>query len=186
MAGMCSSRLVLPPKAACTTMALCSAASREDVAAGRAAAFQRRPAPAPSARPCPARSAGRKGRGRSAGSAQAQRFGDDLAGGGRAEKLAAAAGRGAGPAAQLGRLFQRDLAVGKARADGLHLAGVFALGRRQRHAAGHEDARAGRAGRPGPSSWRAAPCRRWPRPSRRARVGSERISRRSTMAASLR
>ena len=40
------------------------------------------------------------------GTAQAQRLGDDLAGGRRAQELAAAAGRGAGAAAQLGGLLQ--------------------------------------------------------------------------------
>ena len=49
-------------------------------------------------------------------------------------------GDGAGPAAQLGGLLQGDLAVGEAGADGLDLAGVLAVGGRQRHAAGHEDA----------------------------------------------
>ena len=61
------------------------------------------------------------------GSAMPSASRDHLRGGGGAEELAAAAGRGAGAAAHLGRLFQRDLAVREAGADGLHLAGVLAV-----------------------------------------------------------
>ncbi len=50
-------------------------------------------------------------------------------------------GRGAGPAAQLGGLFQGEQAVGEARADGLDLAGIFALLGQQGHAARHDHAR---------------------------------------------
>ena len=69
----------------------------------------------------------------------------------------------AGAAAQLGGLFQGQLAVRKAGADRLDLAGVFALARRQRDAAGHEHARQIASTRPAPSSSPAGPCRRWPR-----------------------
>ena len=64
--------------------------------------------------------------------------------------------------------FERDLAVREARADRLDRAGVLALARRQRHAAGHEHARQIAARRPAPSSSPAAPCRRSRRRARRA------------------
>ena len=66
---------------------------------------------------------------------EAERFGHDLRGGRRAEKLAAAARRRARAAAELGGLLERELAVRVARADRLHRAGVDAVGRRQRDAA---------------------------------------------------
>ena len=65
-------------------------------------------------------------------------------GGGGAEELAAAAGAGAGPAAELGGLLERELAVGEAGADGLDLAGVLALARA---AASRRRGRGRRAGR---------------------------------------
>ena len=61
---------------------------------------------APSGGPCRARSAGRTGQ-RRVGQGQAQRLADHLDGGGRAQELAAAAGRAAGAAAELGGLVQR-------------------------------------------------------------------------------
>ncbi len=87
----------------------------------------------------PDRLAGRRQRG--VRQRQAERLADDLGRGRRAEKLAAAAGRGAGPAAHLRRLLQRDLAVREAGADGLDLARVFAVRRWQGDAAGDEHAR---------------------------------------------
>ena len=69
---------------------------------------------------------------------EAQRFCHNLGGRGRAEELAAAAGRGAGATAQFGRLFHGDFAVGEAGADGLHFAGVFAAAGGKGHAAGHD------------------------------------------------
>ena len=66
------------------------------------------------------------------------------------------------------------------------LPGVLAADRRQRHAAGHDDAGQVARSRPAPASSPAAPCRRSRRRSRPARRGSERISRRIVIAASLR
>ena len=99
---------------------------------------------------------------------QAERLGDDLRGRRRAEELAAAARRGAGAAAEVGRLLERDEPVGEARAERLHGAGVLA-------------ARGGRVTPPGtiapgelagttrpPSASPAGPCRRCRRRSRRA------------------
>ena len=94
-----------------------------------------------------------------------ERLGDDLRGRRGAQELAAAAGAGAGAAAELGGLLERELAVRVAGADRLDLAGVFALAGRQRHAAGNEHAGQVAASRPGPSSSRAGPCRRWRRPA---------------------
>ena len=79
-----------------------------------------------------------------------------------------------------------QIAVREARADRLHLARILARRRRQRHAARHEHARQIARSPPAPSSSPAAPCRTSRRPARRCRVGSDRISRRKTIAASLR
>ncbi len=71
--------------------------------------------------------------------------------------------------------FAGSSAVRETRAEGLHRAGVFALFRRQRDAAGDQHAREDRAIRPAPSSWRAGLCRRWQcraRPARAAASGS--------------
>ncbi len=70
-----------------------------------------------------------------------ERLGHDLRRRRGAEELAAAAGRRAGGAAELGGLAHRQLAVREAHADRLHRARVLAHGRRQRHAAGHDDDR---------------------------------------------
>ena len=116
---------------------------------------------------------------------EAERFGDDLRGGGGAEKLAAAAGGGAGAAADLGGVFQGDLVLGEAGADGLDLAGVLAFsgssvtppGMRTLGSAPEEASAIIIAGRP---------LSQVATPSTPVRVGSERIRRRRTMAASLR
>ena len=72
------------------------------------------------------------------------------------------------------------------RADRLDFAGVFAHGRRQRHAAGHEHARQ-IVHRPASAIIIAgSPLSQVATPSTPSRVGSERISRRRTIAASLR
>ena len=65
----------------------------------------------------------------------------DLRGRGRAEKLAAAAGRCAGVAPDISRMLQRDVAVRESRADRLHARGVFPLDRQQGDAPRHQDAR---------------------------------------------
>ena len=120
------------------------------------------------------------------GSDMPERLGDDLRGGRRAEELAAAAGRRAGAAAELGGLLERDLAVGEARADRLDLAGVLAVASA---AASRRRARARTAGRAWPASAiiiAGRPLSQVATPSTPRRVGSERISRRRTIAASLR
>ena len=71
---------------------------------------------------------------------ESEGFGDDLRRGGGAEELAASAGSGAGAAANLGGVFERDLMLGEACADGLDLAGVFAVFGQQRDAAGDQNA----------------------------------------------
>ena len=82
--------------------------------------------------------AGRRQRG--VGQRHAERFADDLRGGGGAEELAAAAGRGAGAAEDFGGGFESHLAVGEAGAGGLDLAGVFAFFGEQGDAAGNQHA----------------------------------------------
>ncbi len=85
-----------------------------------------------------------------------------------------------------GRFFERDLAVREARADGLDLAGVLALLGQQRHAAGHQHA--GQIVHAPASAIIIAgrPLSQVATPSTPRRVGSERIRRRKTVAASLR
>ena len=105
MAGMCSSRLVEPPNAAWTAMALRSGGVGQDVPRRRSALLQlQHGARGAAGHIEPDRLAGR--RQRRVRQRQAQRFADDLRRGGGAEELAAAAGRRAGPAAQVGRLLQ--------------------------------------------------------------------------------
>ena len=116
----------------------------------------------------------------------AQRFGDDLAGRRGAQELAAAARGGAGLAAQVGGFFDRDLAMGKADADGLNFARVFAFGGRQGDAAGDENRRAACVGSASASIMAGRPLSQVATPMTPLRVGSERIRRRRTMAASLR
>ncbi len=72
---------------------------------------------------------------------EAERLGDDLRGRRRAEELAAASRRGAGAAAEIGCVLERDEPVGEPRPEGLHGARVLAARRRQRDAAGHDGAR---------------------------------------------
>ncbi len=58
---------------------------------------------------------------------QAECLGHHLRGCGRAQELATASGRSAGLAAELGCFFERQLAVTVTSADGLDLAGIFAI-----------------------------------------------------------
>ena len=126
MAGRCRRRLVDPPKAAWTTMAFSTEAwvrmsecrGAIDAGAGWRVAERRA---ASSQMGC----AG--GGERGVGQGEAEGFGDDLRGGGGAEELAAAAGCGAGAAADLGGVFEGDLVLGEAGADGLDLACVFSV-----------------------------------------------------------
>ena len=166
---MCSSRFVEPPNAACTAIALRIAAGREDVA--RRA--MPRSASATSARADraghvePDRLARRRERG--VRQRQAERLADDLRRGRRAEELAAAAGRGAGAAAELGRFLQRDQRRARSarRCVCTLPASSPSLGG-QRDAAGHEHAGQVARSRPAPSSSPAGPCRRWRRRARPA------------------
>ena len=74
------------------------------------------------------------------GSDETEGLADHLRGRRRPQELTAAARRAARAAAQLLRALQGQLAVGKARADGLDLAGVLAVARRQGDPAGHQHA----------------------------------------------
>ena len=60
---------------------------------------------------------------------------------GSAQELAAAARRGAGATAQLGRLLQRDQSMREPHAKRLDFPGIFSFGRRQRDPARHQHAR---------------------------------------------
>ncbi len=70
-----------------------------------------------------------------------ERLADYLRSGGRSEKLAAAARRGAGAAQSFGRGLERDLPVREAGAGRLDLARVFVIFGKQRDTAGDEDGR---------------------------------------------
>jgi hypothetical protein len=116
---------------------------------------------------------------------QPERLPDDLRGRRRPEELATAARRTAGATAELGRLLERQLAVGEARTDRLHLARVLAVRRRQRDAARHEHARQIAHGNER-QHHRGQPLSHVATPSTPLRVGSDRIRRRKIIAASLR
>ena len=81
--------------------------------------------------------------------------------------------------------FQRDLLLRKSRADGLHLARVFAVLRQQRHAARHQHAGV-RRDDASAIIMAGSPLSQVATPITPRRVGSDRIRRRSTIAASLR
>ena len=78
---------------------------------------------------------------------EAESLGDDLAGGGRAHELAAAAWRTAGLAAHLGGVFEGDFLAGETGRERLDFAGVLGVLGEERDAAGHENSwEIGRAG----------------------------------------
>ena len=87
-----------------------------------------------------------RGRQRGVRQRQPQRLAHHLRRGRRAQELASAAGTGAGPAAHVGGVVERDLLLGEAGADGLHLSCVLALVGQQRHSSGdhHGGQRTGR------------------------------------------
>ena len=117
-AGRWRIRFVEPPKAACVTIALCSARVGQDVPHPYAACFQRHQRASGTASHVePDRMAG--GRERRVPERHPQRFADDLRGRGGAEELAAATRRRARAAAEIGGLLERDLAVHEAHADRL-------------------------------------------------------------------
>ena len=106
MAGMCSSRFVEPPNAACTAIALRMLAGGENVACVVSAAsvqIEQR-LRGPDGHVEPDRLAGR--RQRRVGQRQPERLAHDLRRRRRAEELAAAARRGAGAAAEIGGVLQ--------------------------------------------------------------------------------
>ena len=114
----------------------------------------------------------RRGQGR-VRQGQPQGLADDLGRGRRAQEMAAAA-RPSAHARQPSSAASSRLSSPRAKRAPIDwiLRRVLALGRRQHHAAGHEHAGQVAAGWPGPSSWPAGPCRRWPRPARPAPWGS--------------
>ena len=140
----------------------------------------------PSAAPCRARSADRTGASAAWPQRQTERLADHLGRRCGTEELAAAARRRAGAAPEVGCLLERDLAVHEADADALHAPRVLAFDRQERDAARHQHARQVVARRRAPSSSPAGPCRTSPRRGHRGDVGSDRISRRNTVAASFR
>ena len=159
--------MVDPPNAACVTIALWSDASVRMSRVVMPRACERHAARAPSGAPCRARSAGRTG-------ASAEWPSDRPSASPTTCDVAAVPRNWQPPPGDAqarqprsAACFERDLAVREARADGLHAAGVLAVVRQQRHAAGHEHARQIVRRRRAPSSSPAVPCRRWRRRARR-------------------
>ncbi len=116
----------------------------------------------------------------------AECFGDDLAGRRGAQELATAAGSAASAAAFQRRFLQRHFAAAVSGADRLHFAGIFANGRRQRDAAGNQHIGQDRHSRPSAIIIAGKPLSQVAIPITPLRRGSDRISRRITIAASLR
>ena len=179
---MCSSRLVEPPKAACTTIALRIAASvrmsRDASACARASCSTAR---ARLRAPCRARSAGPMARAPSAaasGPALRRRLATwppCRGTGSRRPAMAQARQPSSAASSSVISPWAKRAPIDWT------LPGVLA---RRSAAASRRRARgrrADRARRPAPSSSPAGPCRRWPRRARPCACGSERISRRSTM-----
>ena len=185
MAGTCSSRFVDPPNAACTAMALPIAASvstsRDDAPERRSGAPRR----APIAAPRRARSAAPTARApRAARSARALRR--------RPARSRPCRGTGSRRRATRtrGTRARRPPRARAARTRSARRSSARRRRPRRRSAAASRRPAprrpAGRACRRAPSASPAAPCRRSPRRSPPRRVGSDRISRRSTIAASFR
>ena len=165
MAGMCSSRFVEPPKAAWTTIALRTAASVRMSRVARPRGLQAHQARAE----------------RRAMSSQigwpegaSAECGSDRPSASPTTCEVAAVPRNWQPPPGEAQARQPSSAASSSVSSPwakrapmrLDLAGVFAVGRRQRHAAGHEHAGQIAHGRPAPSSSPAGPCRRWRRRGR--------------------
>ena len=140
IAGTCSTRFVEPPKAACVTIALCTASSVStsrvvrpwasraiSARADRRARSRQISAPEGLRAPC--------------GSARPSASATTCARGGGAHELAAAAGRAAGAASHVRGVLQRDFLARETGRERLHLAGVLGFLRQQRDPARHEDRR---------------------------------------------
>jgi hypothetical protein len=135
MAGRCSSRLVDPPKAACRTSAFSSAAGvRISASAGQAALAQH--ASAERGQLQPDRLA-RRGQ-RAVRQGHAQRFGHHLGRWRPCPRTGSRRRSSRTPGSPSRRHSRARSAVGKARADRLHFAGVFRAARRQGHPAGDD------------------------------------------------
>ena len=119
------------------------------------------------------------------GSVQPECLGHHLRRGGRAHELASASGRAAGSAPHHRRVLEGDLAAGEAGRQRLHHGRVLRVAGEQRDPAGHRDG--GHDGTPASAIIVAgSPLSHEATPSTPRQVGSERISRRITIAASLR
>ena len=175
---MCSSRFVEPPNAAWTAIALRIDGVGEDVPRRQPAAAPAAARRGPSGGPCRARSAGPTAPAPSAAASgpSASPTTCDVAAVPRNWQPPPGLAQARQPSSAASS--QRDLAVGEAGADRLDLAGVLAVARRQRHAAGHEHARAGRASPARAIIIAGRPLSQVATPSTPLRVGSERISRR--------
>ena len=185
IAGMCSSRFVEPPNAACTSIAFSSAFCVRIFPIVMPSACSRTSA---IAERCPSSIHAGSPDGASAlcGSASPNAFGDDLRRRRRAEELTAAPRRSARATAHLLRVVERDEVAREARVEALHLPGVLAADRRQRHAARHDDARQLATTPASASIVAGSPLSHVAMPITPDAVGSERMSRRITIAASLR
>ena len=181
MAGMCSSRFVEPPNAACTTIALRTRRVGEDVAHRGCRAPR-----APSARAAERRAMSSQIGWPDGASAEC---GSDRPSASPTTCDVAAVPRNWQPPPGDAQARQPESAASssvispcaKRAPMRLHLAGVLAVARRQRHAAGHEHARADRGSPASAIIIAGRPLSQVATPSTPRRVGSERISRRNTM-----
>ena len=120
IAGRCRIRFVDPPNAACDDHRVAQRGVGEDVAHRDAALLRAPSAPCAERRAMSSQIGWPDGASAEWPSDMPERFADDLRRRGRAEELAAAAGRRAGAAAEIGGFLERDLAVHEAHADRLH------------------------------------------------------------------
>ena len=185
MAGMCSSRLVDPPNAACTAIALRIAASVRMSRVVRRRAIIRSTARA-DRRATSSQIGWPEGASALCGTARpsASATTCDVAAVPRNWQPPPGDAHARQPSSAASSSVQ--LAVGVARADRLHRAGIDAVGRRQRDAARHDHGRRDRATPASAISIAGRPLSHVATPMTPRRVGSERISRRSTIAASFR
>ena len=182
---MCSSRFVEPPNAACTSIAFSTARRSGCDDSGSPSACSRWSARA-ERRPSSSQTASPDGASALCGKREAERFGDDLRRRRGAEKLAAAARRPACAAAHRRGVIETDQIVREARAQALDLTGILGA-RVPASVTPPGTTTPGRCFDPASASIVAgSPLSQVAMPRTPDAVGSDRISRRITIAASLR
>ena len=167
-------------------MALRTEASREDVAHGEAARFQRERRRAPSGAPYRVQMGCPEGASAECGSAMPSASPTTCEVAAVPRNWQPPPGVAQARQSILRGGLERHLPVGETRAGGLHFAGILALFRQQSDAAGHQDAGQRRAMPASAIIMAGRPLSQVATPITPRRVGSERMRRRKTVAASLR